>query len=102
MADPSGCRRRQVCSCNDDSRRRMENDPQEHRVGENHWRIFSMCSRGPHRKEGSCSGGREHIREHLLSYVPDWTNVYGAFRPYYFADVQTFYRQLCELPEDEI
>ena len=42
------------------------------------------------------------IREHLLSYVPDWTNVYGAFRPYYFADVQTFYHQLCELPEDEI
>ena len=42
------------------------------------------------------------LREHLLSYVPDWMNVYGAFRPYYFADVQTFYHQLCQLPEDEI
>jgi ABC-type phosphate/phosphonate transport system substrate-binding protein len=42
------------------------------------------------------------IREHLLSYMPDWTNVCGAFRPYYFADVQTFYHQLFELPEDEI
>jgi ABC-type phosphate/phosphonate transport system substrate-binding protein len=60
MAGPSGCRRRQVGSCNDDSRRRMENDTEEHRVGENHWRIFSMCTRDPHRTEGSCSGGREH------------------------------------------
>src|SRR5580692_7895610 len=42
------------------------------------------------------------MREHLLNYVPDWTNVYGAFRPYYFADVQTFYHQLSELPGDEI
>jgi phosphonate transport system substrate-binding protein len=42
------------------------------------------------------------LREYLLSYVPDWMNVYGAFRPYYFADVQTFYHQLSQLPEDEI
>jgi ABC-type phosphate/phosphonate transport system substrate-binding protein len=34
------------------------------------------------------------IQEYLLSYVPEWTNVYGAFRPFYFADVQTFYHQL--------
>jgi hypothetical protein len=34
--------------------------------------------------------------------VPNWTNVYGAFRPYYFADVQTFYHQVGLLPEDEI
>lgn len=42
------------------------------------------------------------FREHLLNYVPVWSNVYGAFRPYYFADVQTFYHQLSQLPEDEI
>jgi hypothetical protein len=34
------------------------------------------------------------IQEHLLSYVPEWTKVYGAFRPFYFADVQTFYHHL--------
>jgi ABC-type phosphate/phosphonate transport system substrate-binding protein len=42
------------------------------------------------------------LREHLLRYVPDWKNVFGAFRPYYFADIQTFYHQLCQLPDDEI
>jgi ABC-type phosphate/phosphonate transport system substrate-binding protein len=42
------------------------------------------------------------FREHLLSYMPNWKNVYGAFRPFYFADIQTFYHQLCQLPEDEV
>jgi len=42
------------------------------------------------------------LREHLLSYKPEWTNVYGAFRPYYFADVQTFYHQLSQLPEEDL
>jgi ABC-type phosphate/phosphonate transport system substrate-binding protein len=42
------------------------------------------------------------FQEHLLSYVPDWKNVYGAFRPFYFADIQTFYHQLCQLPEGEV
>ena len=42
------------------------------------------------------------FREHLLNYMPDWKNVYGAFRPFYFADIQTFYHQLCQLSEDEI
>lgn len=44
----------------------------------------------------------KELREHLLRYVPNWTNVYGAFRPYYFADVQTFYHQVGLLPEGEI
>ncbi|WP_109476218.1 PhnD/SsuA/transferrin family substrate-binding protein [Paraburkholderia sp. C35] len=42
------------------------------------------------------------FQEHLLSYRPDWKNVYGAFRPFYFADIQTFYHQLCQLPDDEV
>jgi phosphonate transport system substrate-binding protein len=42
------------------------------------------------------------LQEHLLRYMPNWTNVYGAFCPYYFADVQTFYHQVGLLPEDEI
>ena len=40
------------------------------------------------------------LLERLLRYVPDWGNLYGAFRPYYFADVQTFYHQLSLLPNE--
>ncbi|GAA4191916.1 hypothetical protein GCM10022252_32470 [Streptosporangium oxazolinicum] len=40
------------------------------------------------------------LREHLLLWRPDWRNIYGAFRPYCFADVQTFYHDLGELPAD--
>ncbi|MGF6771917.1 ABC-type phosphate/phosphonate transport system substrate-binding protein [Paraburkholderia sp. GAS199] len=42
------------------------------------------------------------FQDHLLSYRPDWNNVYGAFRPFYFADIQTFFHQLCQLPDDEV
>ena len=42
------------------------------------------------------------LRDHLLHYVPEWTNVYGAFRPFYFADVHTFYRLLSQLPANEL
>ncbi len=42
------------------------------------------------------------LRDHLLHYVPEWTNVYGAFRPFYFADVQTFYHELSQLPANEL
>jgi hypothetical protein len=80
----------------------MENGTQEHRVGENHWRIFSMRTRILIVRKDLAPEVVKTIREHLLSYMPDWTNVCGAFRPYYFADVQTFYHQLFELPEDEI
>ncbi len=41
------------------------------------------------------------LRDHLLQYVPEWTNVYGAFRPFFFADVQTFYHQLSQLPMND-
>ncbi len=44
----------------------------------------------------------ETLQEHLLRYIPEWTNVYGAFRPYFFADVQTFYHQLSQLPSEEL
>jgi hypothetical protein len=53
-------------------------------------------------RKGLASDVVKDLREHLLRYVPNWTNVYGAFRPYYFADVQTFYHQVGLLPEDEI
>jgi ABC-type phosphate/phosphonate transport system substrate-binding protein len=53
-------------------------------------------------RKGLASDVVKDLREHLLGFVPNWTNVYGAFRPYYFADVQTFYHQVGLLPEDEI
>ena len=34
----------------------------------------------------------------FLESMPPWTDVYGAFRRYAYADVQTFYRALGELP----
>ncbi len=42
------------------------------------------------------------LRDHLLAYIPDWENVYGAFRPFSFADVQTFYHQLAQLPSNQL
>ena len=43
------------------------------------------------------------LQEHLLSYIPDWrTSVYGAFRPYFYADVQVFCHQVSQLPTDEL
>jgi len=40
------------------------------------------------------------LLDYLLTWQPEWKNVYGAFRPYYFADVETFYHDLSELPEN--
>jgi hypothetical protein len=40
------------------------------------------------------------LRERLLSFVPEWSNLYGAFRPFYFADIQTFHHQLSLLPDE--
>ncbi len=34
----------------------------------------------------------------LVSWDPGWEAVYGAFRPYYFADVQRFFHDLDRLP----
>ncbi len=39
-------------------------------------------------------------REHLLTYSPSWETIYGAFRPFYYADIQTFIHHLSELPSD--
>ena len=40
------------------------------------------------------------LRDHLLRYVPDWEGVYGAFRPYSYADVQTFVHYMRGLPAE--
>ena len=40
------------------------------------------------------------LREQALSYIPSWQTVHGAFRPYNYADVQSFTHCLSELPAD--
>jgi len=40
------------------------------------------------------------LREQALSYIPSWQTVYGSFRPYNYADVQSFTHYLSELPAD--
>lgn len=35
----------------------------------------------------------------LLSWVPDWNGVYGAFKPFYYADVHGFFHDLDQLAE---
>jgi phosphonate transport system substrate-binding protein len=40
------------------------------------------------------------LRDHLLRYVPDWDRVNGAFRPYSYADVQTFVHYMRALPPE--
>jgi phosphonate transport system substrate-binding protein len=34
----------------------------------------------------------------LIAWVPKWETVYGAFRPYYYADVHCFFHDLDQLP----
>ena len=34
----------------------------------------------------------------LVAWEPEWEAVYGAFRPYYYADVQCFFHDLSRLP----
>lgn len=36
----------------------------------------------------------------LVTWVPAWSNVYGAFRPFYRADVHRFFHDLDQLPSD--
>jgi phosphonate transport system substrate-binding protein len=36
----------------------------------------------------------------LVSWVPRWENIYGAFRPFYRADVHRFFHDLDQLPLD--
>ena len=36
----------------------------------------------------------------LVSWVPKWEAVYGGFRPFYYADVQSFFHDLDQLPPD--
>lgn len=36
----------------------------------------------------------------LVTWVPAWGNVYGAFRPFYRADIHRFFHDLDQLPRD--
>ena len=36
----------------------------------------------------------------LVAWMPKWQAVFGAFRPYYYADVQAYFHDLNGLPAD--
>ena len=36
----------------------------------------------------------------LVAWVPPWMSIYGAFRPFYYADVHAFFHDLDQLPAD--
>lgn len=36
----------------------------------------------------------------LLSWTPPWNTVYGGFKPFYYADVHSFFHDLDQLPND--
>jgi len=36
----------------------------------------------------------------LVACMPKWQAVFGAFRPYYYADVQAYFHDLNGLPAD--
>ena len=38
------------------------------------------------------------LLEALINWAPKWEAVYGAFRPYYYADVHDFFHELDKLP----
>jgi hypothetical protein len=38
------------------------------------------------------------ILDVLVAWVPKWETVYGAFRPYHYADVHCFFDDLDQLP----
>jgi ABC-type phosphate/phosphonate transport system substrate-binding protein len=44
------------------------------------------------------AGTCQTVLDALLAWVPKWDAVYGAFRPYYYADVQAFFHDLDQLP----
>ena len=40
------------------------------------------------------------LLEALVTWVPGWSNVHGAFRPFFRADVHRFFHDLDQLPRD--
>lgn len=43
---------------------------------------------------------RNVLLDALVTWVPKWEGVYGAFRPFYYADVHRFFHDLDGLPRD--
>jgi hypothetical protein len=41
---------------------------------------------------------RKLLLDALVRWVPKWEAVYGAFRPFYYADVHHFFHDLDQLP----
>jgi ABC-type phosphate/phosphonate transport system substrate-binding protein len=49
--------------------------------------------------EGLDESIRRKLLDALIFWIPSWEGVYGAFRPYYYADVQSFFHELDQLPD---
>jgi phosphonate transport system substrate-binding protein len=44
--------------------------------------------------EGTC----RTLLDALISWMPDWSGVYGGLKPFYYADVHGFFHDLDQLP----
>jgi hypothetical protein len=49
-------------------------------------------------RDGLDEAVAKSLLDALVSWEPKWEAVYGAFRPFYFADVQHFFHELNKLP----
>ena len=50
-------------------------------------------------REGLDEATCRTLLDALLTWTPIWDAVYGAFRPFYYADVHAFFHELDQLPE---
>lgn len=51
-------------------------------------------------RHGLPEAPRRALLDALLAWTPRWEAVYGAFRPFYYADVHAFFHDLDGLPRD--
>ena len=49
-------------------------------------------------REGLNEATCKTLLDALLAWIPPWDEVYGAFKPFYYADVHPFFHELDELP----
>ncbi len=45
-------------------------------------------------RDGLDEAVRRRLLDALISWIPPWEGVYGAFKPYYYADAQAFFHDL--------
>ena len=50
-------------------------------------------------REGLDESLSKKLLDALVAWIPRWDAVYGAFKPYYYADVHSFFHDLGQLPD---